>query len=123
MNKEIEFHDSKVGLIDVGNGIVTVKLTPAYVHQSSGRPGIDPGSGWLQEAWLRFSAGEILGQLPIFPRDVSDGSLEQPTPEKSQLQLEFNSGEKIVVVGSAVEIKFIGEARYVEEFPRGSANR
>jgi hypothetical protein len=45
MNSLIEFHDSTLGEVWSSEKTVVVALRPAYIHQSTGRPGIDSGIG------------------------------------------------------------------------------
>ncbi len=46
LNEEIEIHDSVLGSIEIADDNVTLNLTPAYIHKSSGQPRVDSGSGW-----------------------------------------------------------------------------
>ena len=52
MNTVIEIHDSRVTEISNRNGTVIVHFQPTYLHKSEGRPGLDAGTGWVQEARL-----------------------------------------------------------------------
>jgi hypothetical protein len=54
MNRHIELHDSRIARIDISPGAVQLQFDRAYLHQSTGRPGIDPGTGWTQAARLVF---------------------------------------------------------------------
>src|SRR5277367_1401136 len=75
VNTVIEIHDSRVVEINGSNGIVAVHFKPAYLHKSEGRPGIDVGTGWSQEAKLFFSKATVGGDFPDWPCDIMDGEI------------------------------------------------
>ncbi len=129
MNTAIEIHDSRVAEIGGHNGTVLVHFLPAYLHKSQGRPGADPGTGWVQEARLVFSDATISGCLPDLPCDVMQGELlvgserhnnAIPVPltvaASTELRLVFYSTHKVSVTGRAVRLELLGEPRYVEQF-------
>ena len=129
-NGAIELHDSATERVLNESGKVTILFSPAYVHQSGGKPGIDPGSGWHQKAALIVEAGEITGALPEFPMDISSGLMILDCAKSSnlipipfsyngdfRLHLTFVSGNKIVITGSSADLALYGEPEYLEEFP------
>ncbi len=131
MNSLIELHDSRVADIGRTDGTVIVHFLPAYLHKSEGRPGVDPGSGWVQEARLIFADATAKGNIPDLPCDVMDGELvvgaerhsnKIPVPllvaSHSELRLIFDSSHTVPVTGSSVRLELLGEPKYVEEFPR-----
>ena len=104
---------------------------PAYLHKSEGRPGIDSGTGWIQEARLIFADASVSGVSPQLPCDVKDGELllgeerhdnEIPVPlnvtASAQLRLVLDSIHTVTVKGHGVRLELLGEPRYVEEFNR-----
>jgi hypothetical protein len=127
MNAAIELHDSTVAEIIKQDGTVTVEFRPAYLHQSEGRPGIDPGTGWVQDVQLIFSEASVDGNLPDLPCDVMDG--EFVLSQKRQylisvpleamgfveLQLIFDSILAVTIKGKSVHLKLSGKPKYVEE--------
>jgi hypothetical protein len=129
MNAAIEIHDSELSAIAAGQDRVTVRLDPAYVHRSSGRPGHDAGSGWSQPVEIVLFGGQIETPLPEMPCTLDDGRLSGgadfvnviPIPFALNSSLQFEAytlqGDRIVIRGVAVEVKAAGEAKYVEEFP------
>lgn len=129
MNAKIEIHDSKVAEISRLDGAVLVHFLPAYLHKSQGRPGLDPGTGWVQEARLLFSDANVSGCLPDLPCDVTDGELlvgaerhdnAIPIPltavASTELRLVFDPAHIVLVTGQAVRLELVGEPRYVEPF-------
>jgi hypothetical protein len=129
MNAALEIHDSELSSIATGHDRVTVRLDPAYVHRSTGRPGYDAGSGWAQLVEIVLFGGQIETPLPEMPCTLDDGRLSSgnelvdvipiPFAVKSAIQFEAYTlhGHRIVIHGTGVEIVAAGEAKYVEEFP------
>jgi hypothetical protein len=135
MNSKIELHDSEVSRIHEIGRSVDIEFSPAYVHKSRGKRGIDAGTGWVQNARLRFTGATVSGDRPSLPVTLWDGSLlvgglehdnVVPIPLAArgpvELRLVFASGQEIVVSAESIELELIGEASYVEEFSGGDAD-
>jgi hypothetical protein len=129
MNISIELHDSCVSDVARGSGTVTVRFAPAYVHKSEGCPGVDPGTGWIQDAALVVDEGALRGTIPDLPCDISDGELKVgdqlhpnaiPLPldtvEALELKILFVSGDAVVISGRGARLELLGESKYVEDF-------
>jgi len=130
MNEAVEIHDSTLTSIEAENANLVVRLSPAYVHRSEGRPGWDAGSGWLRDVILIVS-GAVVESLPSrSPCELCDGTLSVgeaswanvlPLPLSAAgpvlLTLTTSEGESIEIRGAGVEVIPRGEARYVDEFP------
>ncbi|MGH9776341.1 MAG: hypothetical protein ACRD50_15525 [Candidatus Acidiferrales bacterium] len=129
LNSAIEIHDSVLASLEVEGRQVKIALRPAYIHKSSGVPGVDPGTGWVQDVILSIEAGSIDGVISEFPRDLSDGTLEingriernvVPLPLNQGgnivLKLETSGAEKIMISGAQISAQLIGKAEYIEEF-------
>ena len=127
----IEFHDSRVDVISERDGAVVVHFKPAYVHQSEGRPGIDPGTGWNQEARLIFPKASVKGEFPEWPCDIIDGHIIVggechangiPVPLDAvtftELRLACDCVHTVTISGSGVRLELIGSPSYVDEYPR-----
>ena len=129
-NRIIELHDSTVSAILEKDFSLVIELRPAYVHSSNGRPGIDPGSGWTQDADLvirEFDQLPIAAELPAW---ISDGELvvgEERFPnaipipldrkrDNVQLDLVMATAETFSIRGRGVQLNLIGEAQFVEDF-------
>lgn len=132
-NRVIELHDSEVSEIFQASQQVTVRFSAAYVHESEGTPGVDPGKGYVQGAELIVNKATMEGGLPDFPADISEGSLtlngmradnEIPVPfifsGDFLMELTFISGHRIKVTGAAGTLSLFGDPEYVEDFPGGS---
>jgi hypothetical protein len=129
VNTIIELHDSKVAELVTRDGAVIVHFLQAYLHKSEGRPGVDSGTGWVQEARLVLEGGSVSGIFPELPCDVVDGELvvgthrhdnEIPVPldvtAPAQLHLIFGSVHKVTVAANGVRLELLGEPKYVEDF-------
>lgn len=129
MNSTIEIHDSRVAGISESDGNVIVHFRPAYLHKSEGRPAIDSGTGWVQEARLIFSEASVNGGFPDWPCDIMDGEIiiggERhrnliPVPlqlaKVTELRLVCDVVHTVTVSGRGVRLELVGEPRYVEEF-------
>lgn len=130
MNSEVEIHDSTLtGVTPDGRDLV-LRLAPAYVHRSAGRPGIDQGSGWLQDIDLVISEAVVESLPSEFPVALSDGSFSDgevrwdnsiPLPlavcGTVSLTAVTGRGEILAVRGTGASARTRGDARYVEELP------
>src|SRR4029077_7988080 len=74
-NRAIEFHDSTFDGLEKDRTNVTLRFSAAYIHESNGKPGLDAGSGWIQEARLHIAGASLSGEIPELPRDLWDGSI------------------------------------------------
>ncbi len=130
MFKGVELHDSCIRAITVDGADVTVRFGPAYVHISAGKPGVDLGSGWVQDLDLSFTDATLTSEIGDFPRDLDDGevSLGGVTHKNLvPLPLDFHGdvsfvaysirGERLSIHGTAAKIVLHGEPTYVEQFP------
>lgn len=128
VNKSIELHDSRLDAIITVGGETIVSLSPAYVHSSEGRPGIDAGSGWLQSATLALGEGTLRvmpAHLPVAvaggfirigsePRDnmIPIGIFEGPV----EISMVLVTGETLRIRGQGIRIELHGEPSFVEDF-------
>jgi hypothetical protein len=130
MNSVIEIHDSDVDAVSNVDGKVVLCFPCVYIHKSLGRPGVDPGTGWVQKARLTIADGIIKSTLPLFPGELLAGYLrlgdsildnEIPVPLNfrgdTELRLESWNDQFILVSGSGAALELIGEPTYVEDVP------
>jgi hypothetical protein len=128
-NQSIEIHDSVIDNVVITNEEAVLPFKRVYVHRSDGRPGWDPGSGWVQEAQLRFRKATVEGKFSELPHDLHDGYLKLddtllentiPIPldfgGKVELRIE-GWGGVIKVRAHHVGLELFGTAEYIEEFP------
>ena len=74
-NRAIEIHDSTLDAIFVRDGEAVLHFPRVYIHESTGTPGVDAGSGWVQEALLRISDATVTRSFSKFPADLLDGHI------------------------------------------------
>ena len=135
-NRAIEIHDSAVDQITVEAGAAVLHFPEVYIHSSEGRPAIDVGTGWTQQAEIRIGNARIEGKFSQESREayggyahyLSDGSLRVngsvsdnliPIPLDVQGDIELTLecwGEVVRVHGTSARLNLIGTAKYVEEF-------
>jgi hypothetical protein len=126
----IEIYDSTLVSVADDGGRVVIDFKPAYIHRSTGTPGVDPGGGWAQDVILRVENGTIDGSLPEMPCDLWEGSLQVgnqkienivPLPLDYQgavtLILVAQDESRVVIRGSAISAVLVGEPKFIEEFP------
>lgn len=75
MNIAIELHDSTVVAIKPAGSDLVVTLSPVFVHESRGTPGLDPGVGFWRDARLRLRGASSVVLPSSVPVDISDGFL------------------------------------------------
>jgi len=132
VNSAIEIHDSKLAaVIPSAEGLI-VRLDPAYVHRSEGRPGVDAGTGWCQPAEMVFASGVVEGELPELPWILGEGRISGganfremvPLPCVVDGAVRFEArninGDIVVIRGAGLDVRAVGEARYIERFRGGS---
>jgi hypothetical protein len=128
-NAALEFHDSEVVRVEVTGERLAVTLA-GYVHRSPGRPGVDPGSGWSQDAVLEFTGATVRGGFKSLPVSLWDGTLGTahgvfsnviPAPGSFEgpihIELEGVTGERMAIDATGLELVLSGEAEYLDEFP------
>jgi hypothetical protein len=135
-NRAIEIHDSAVDQITLETGVAVLHFPEVYIHSSEGRPAIDAGTGWTQEAVIRIGSAHIEGKFSQESREayggyahyLSDGSLRVngsvsdnlipiPLDVQGDIQLTLECcGNVVCVRGISAKLELIGTAKYVEEF-------
>jgi hypothetical protein len=130
VNSAIEIHDSVVARIETAGRDVVIRLSPAYVHRTEGRPLIDPGTGWVQDldlviadAWVASLPDEMPGWLIdgslMLGEDVRLNTIPLPLKFRGRVRLSAvtDRAEDLIVMGSGAEVIPRGDLRYVEESP------
>jgi hypothetical protein len=127
-NRAIEIHDSILASISILNGDAEFRLVPAYIHKSTGEPGVDSGTGWVQNIILRIRNANVCGAFSELPRDLEGGTLrigsisfDNMIPMRAsysgEVELKLEAlGESISAKGTELQIEFLDTPRYVEEF-------
>jgi hypothetical protein len=129
VNDGIELHDSDLAAITCSGEELVVSLSPAYIHRTTGSPGVDPGTGWLQPATLTFRAASLISSPALLPATISDGFLRIGSEQHSnvipaggaftglvELSLVLTTGEALIIHGQSIRIQLHGEPSFVENF-------
>jgi hypothetical protein len=132
----IEIHDSAFDKITLQGGTALLHFKKAHIHSSEGRPAIDAGTGWSQEAVVRIGNARIEGTFSKESREayggyahylsggslriddtVSENLIPIPLDLDGDVELKIECWDDIVRVrGSSVHLELIGAAEYVEDF-------
>lgn len=134
-NRAIEIHDSAIDQITLEASVAVLHFPEVYIHSSEGRPAIDAGTGWTQEAVIRVANAHIEGKFSQESRDaygghahylsgslsingsVSDNLIPIPLDVQGDIELTLECwGDVVRVHGNSVRVELIGTAEYVEEF-------
>lgn len=134
MNREIQLHDCEISEVIYSSGSTTIVFSTAYIHESAGVPGADPGCIWTQVATITIgdtNPPSTSGDLPIW---VLGGTLaigqtrhEEFIPAVGQFESDTeltlhlstadgSDGGTLVVKGSRVQIELCGEPSEPEEY-------
>jgi hypothetical protein len=127
-NRAIEIHDSVLDGLSLQDRNAVLHFSSVYIHESNGTPGVDAGSGLVQEATIKISDAVVEGTFSEWPADLHSGHFAAsgkifdnliPIPldfeGKTSLRLQ-SWNEVISIAGTAAKLELIGEAKYVEEF-------
>ena len=127
MRTALELYESRISAIELIEGGARIRFSHAYIHKSKGTPGMDPGTGWSQEADLLLLEAILLSPLPPLPNTIADGSLEVggvklallPLPFRRRtsavLALEFVDGSKISIAGNKPWVELFGTPIFIED--------
>jgi hypothetical protein len=126
-NRAIEIHDSTLVSLLVRGDEAELRFK-FYIHQSTGKPLYDPGSGWSQRGILRVKDAVLNGSFSDFPRSLHDGRITLggmvfenlipiPLAHQCSMELWLQSWDEVIsITGSEVQLELIGEPTYVEDF-------
>src|ERR1700690_810720 len=76
MNRAIEIHDSVLDSLCMEESQAVLCFSHVYIHQTEGKPGVDAGTGWSQQAIIRIYNAVIGSSFTEWPRDLQDGYLK-----------------------------------------------
>jgi hypothetical protein len=127
-NRAIEFQDSTFNGVEREGADLALRFSAAYIHQSEGKPGIDAGSGWVQELRLLISDASRSGEILGLPCILSDGSISLddkrfdncvpiPLDYRGRVEVNLEQDGKLTVTGTRLRVELLGQPKYVEEFP------
>ena len=126
----LEFHDSELAALEIGDESVTLRFAPAYVHRSQGTPGVDRGTGWSQDATVSLKKARLTGILRLGLPSLADGEAALgdqrcagllPAPLSYvgpvTMLLVFLDDSRLLITAEELHSNLVGEPTYVEDFP------
>jgi hypothetical protein len=128
MNSALELHDSIIHQVTVFEDQLHLEFSSAYIHNSTGRPGIDAGLGYVQEAKITFTRAIFSGLSTDFSGSLFDGFIRVNLEEFSLIPMTlnasgriyaefvFSSGATLKVTAKSVTCSGLGEPKYIESF-------
>lgn len=124
----VDLRDSRARALEA-HGADLLLQVDAYVFQSTGIPGADPGTEWQYLAEFRIRSGRVRGERPSLPAMIEHGSLavgprmlerlvRAPLRFKGLVRVEIETvdGGLLVIEGSGVKVDLRGPGRYIEDF-------
>lgn len=128
-NAALELHDSTLESVEHEGNVLIARFS-AYIHRSSGAPGVDAGTGWSQSVHFRLGGARVKGSLGSLPMKLLGGRIVVsgrvfdnlvPIPlidsGPVSVQLQGSNRVELVIDGEGVEANLVGPAKYVEPFP------
>jgi hypothetical protein len=134
INQAIELHDSELAVLwHEQNGEAVLIFSKLRIHQSDGRPGIDPGVGWFQRAELVIEHASLTEDLRGWPWQIFHGEIliggikhenvaPLPLARKGDFKLALNAidddsqSRQIEIIGTAATLALLGVPRKHEDF-------
>jgi hypothetical protein len=124
----IELAGSVLARLDRRGTSLLAILSPARVHRSHGRPGVDPGTIWHQDVRLTLAAGAAHGDLEGLPCTIAGATLslggvpmppwiaEAPGVLLGIVEIEVvdPDGRRALLLGAGLESAFLGMAQRLE---------
>lgn len=126
LNAAFEFHDSEVRSVEPREDSLIVMFSAAYVHRSTGRPGVHSGSGYVQSVEMEFLGAtwdgpttECVGRLSggsVISNSMAQSIIELPFSSNGPVssELQFSNGSLLSVKAQKLVCRFAGEPRFVE---------
>jgi len=128
-NVALELHDSTLESVEHEGALLIARFS-AYIHRSSGAPGVDAGTGWSQSVHFRVGRARVRGSLGSLPMELLGGRLvvsgrvfdnlvPMPLIDSGpvSVQLQGRNSLELVIEGEGVEANLVGPAKYLEPFP------
>lgn len=128
MNEALEFHDSVVGHVVSSMDAVVFHFAEAYIHRTTGEPGVSPGEGLAQVAELAFDGATWSGELEQAQGAISDAHVSHSGREYHMLPVPFSasgliaatfvfaSGASLKIAARSAKLSLRGKARFVERY-------
>jgi hypothetical protein len=129
VNEGIELHDSELASVSVSGSEAVVSFSSAYIHRTTGTPGVDSGSGWLQPATLTLTDAFPFSSPVVLPATICEGFLRIGSDLHSnvipasgdfdgaiELSIVLATAEVLIIRGQRIAIQLHGTPSFVESF-------
>ena len=128
-NRALEFLESHLERIQEHRGEILLRLSPARVHHSAGKPGLDKGRIFEQNIILRFTGAEMKGDPSLLPATLADGKLIAGERSLYLVPLPFETKDEVVlkliceeegeieIRAEELKVEETGEPEFLEDFP------
>jgi hypothetical protein len=130
MPSAIELHDSTVRSCIEAEGDVTICLSPAILHRSSGLAGRDAGEVFTIDLYLILHDATIIEPFADFPTTLLDGSVNVanqfygncipfPFDVIALISVEFidEHGRSTRITAARLTLTAVSDEKYLESFP------
>jgi hypothetical protein len=130
MPSAIELHDSTVRSCIEAEGDVTICLSPAILHRSSGLAGRDAGEVFTIDLYLILHDATIVEPFAEFPTTLLDGSVNVanqfygncipfPFDVIAPISVEFidEHGRSTRITAARLTLTAVSDEKYLESFP------
>ncbi len=129
MRDDVELHDSRV-VLGRADGVLVLRLAPAYVHHWTRGPGGWRGEGRRHAAEIRIAGGSATPMPGEGPFQIAGGwlqvgdrrfdnlipaALDVRAPVRGRLDLV--NAPPLEVAGAGVVVRLTGDAQFVEALP------
>jgi len=129
LKRAMALHGSTIEFLVPTGSSATIELSPAYLHESTGEPGVDAGRCYFQDIHLQLSECEILSPALDLPAVITDASVTLgdrrfqhllPLPVihvgRVELRFETDKGEALQVQANGVLAILAGERVSTADF-------
>ncbi len=130
MSSAIELHDSTVRSCIEAEGDITICLSPAILHRSSGLAGRDAGDVFTLDLLLTLYDATVIEPFGDLPTALWDGAVEvddqsfgncvpYPFDAMAPTKVEFvdESGRSIRISAGGLTLTAVSDEKYLESFP------
>lgn len=123
----MEIHDSTLESKTVTPAGDMVLVFSAYVHRSTGNPGVDAGSVTREQIEVRVESGRFEGESPVLPCRIEEGQGEYdnesfvnllPAPmgsaEPFEIELLAITGEEFRITGARASVTILSRPAFID---------
>lgn len=127
LKSAMEIHEAILESRSVSKNGDVVLVLSAYVHQSTGEPGVEAGSVTRERLEIRVASGKLDGEMPHLPVRIEEGQgecggesyvnlLRVPVQKSEPFELELLAltGEEFRVTGPTASVRFLSRPAFID---------